>query len=133
MIEAFPAKKKRVNQSRAKEENVTTHPKNFNAVTDGGLFCPSILTFIVLIVRNSHWAFSPSGVPSAVQVRSVMEPSGPPVARTPRCEYSRSWNAIEVIVGTRDENDDVFVRSSIAICRPLTVCRHSLRREQVAI
>ena len=94
-----------------RRKNVLTHPKNFNAVTEGGLFCPSILTFIVLIVRNSHWAFSPSGVPSAVQVRNVMEPSGPPVARTPRWEYSRSWNAIEVIVGTRAENDDVFVRS----------------------
>ena len=129
----FPCKKKKELIRVEQRKNVPTHPKNFNAVTEGGLFCPSILTFIVLIVRNSHWAFSPSGVPSAVQVRSVMEPSGPPVARTPRWEYSRSWNAIEVMVGTRDENDDVFVRSRIAMCRPLTVCRHSFRREQVAI
>ena len=89
MVEAFPVKKKEKKRGHLEVESeertlVRTHPKNFNAVTEGGLFCPSILTFIVLIVRNSHWAFSSSGVPSAVQVRSVMEPSGPPVARTPR-------------------------------------------------
>ena len=48
------------------------------------------LAFIALRVMNSHRAFSPGGVPSVVQVLSVIVPSEPPVASTPRCEYSRS-------------------------------------------
>ena len=45
---------------------------------------PPILAFIVRIARNSQCAFLPFGVPSAVQVRKVIVPSGPPVASTPR-------------------------------------------------
>lgn len=66
--------------------NQFTYPKNLRAVMLGGRVTPrpSSLTFMVLIVRNSHSARSPSGVPSAVHVYSVIDPSGPPVARTPR-------------------------------------------------
>lgn len=81
----------------------------------GGRLYSTTRTFILLMVKNSHAAFSPSGVPSAVHVRSVMVPSGPPVARIPKYEYSRSRNAIEVMVGTIDEKEGVFVRSSVAI------------------
>ena len=130
VIKAFPASAIRLRYSA---DRYRTHPRNFKAVTAGGRLCPAILTFIVLMVRNSHCAFSPSGVPSAVHVRRVIEPSGPPVARTPRCEYSRSWKAMDVIEGTRGENEDVFVRSKVAIGRPLMVCRQSLRREHVAM
>lgn len=66
-----------------------TYPTNFSAVTAGPLL-PTPLTSSVRIVKNSHLALSPSGVPSAAHVRSVIVPSDPPVASTPICEYSRS-------------------------------------------
>ena len=90
------------------------------------------LTFNFLIVKNSHFAFSPAGVPSVLHVLSVMVPSEPPVARTPMREYSRSWNANEVI-GGNGEIEVQKLRSNVAIGRALTVCRHSLYLEHVAM
>jgi hypothetical protein len=112
-----------------------TYPRNFNEVMFGGRVTPrpTIRAFIVLIVTNSQWAFSFSGVSSVVQVRRVIEPSGPPVARTPRWEYSRSWKANAVMVGTSLEKEGVNARSSVAIGLAFMVCRHNFKCEQVAI
>lgn len=106
-------------QKRDRKDQGVTYPKNFNAVTAGGRStpCPTVRTFIVRIVRNSQTAVSPSGVPSVVHVRSVIVPSEPPVAITPRCEYSRSWNAKEVMDGGILSCE----RSRTAIARPLMV------------
>ena len=64
-----------------------TYPKNLRAETAGGLTAPfPTRTFIVRTVTNSHCAFSPSAVPSAVHVLNAMLPSEAPVANIPRCE-----------------------------------------------
>lgn len=108
---------------------------NLSAVTEGvrEIRSPSVrLTFRVLMVKNSHFAFSPSGVPSVLHVRSTIVPSDPPVASTPIREYSRSWKAREVIGGNIDIKAEAL-RSNTAICRPLIVCKQSLYREHVAI
>lgn len=109
---------------------------NLRAVTHGlypfGWTCPSgPFTIKVFNVSNSHFAFSPSGVLSAFQVRRAIVPSGDPVARTPMREYSRSRNARDVIagyeLGTVEES-----RSSETIGRPLMVWSQSFDREHEA-
>src|SRR6266404_522349 len=88
--------------------------------------------FNTLNVTNSHVALSPSGVLSVFHDLSVILPSGDPVAITPRREYSRSWNAIEVIVGGRYERAAEKLRSKLAIGLALIVCRHNFCLEHVA-
>ena len=114
-------------------EKKITHPINFNTVTEGivpALSSARIFRFI--IVTNFQRAFSPIGVSSVVHVLREIVPSGPPVARTPSREYSRSWNAREVIGRKRFEKAGKVVRSKVAMGRALIVCKHSLVREQVA-
>lgn len=89
--------------------------------------------FNTLSVTNSHRAVCPFGVLSAFHDLSVIFPSGDPVARIPRREYSRSWKAREVIVGGTHERVAEKLRSMLAMGLALIVCRHSFCREQVAI
>jgi len=89
--------------------------------------------FSTLNVTNSHRALSSFGVLSAFHVLSVIFPSGDPVARTPRREYSRSWKAREVIVGGTCESVAEKLRSRLAMGLALIVCRHNFSREHVAM
>lgn len=89
--------------------------------------------FSILNVTNSHRALSAFGVLSAFHVLSVILPSGDPVARTPRREYSRSWKAREVIVGSTCGSVAEKLRSRLAMSLALIVCRHSFSREHVAM
>ena len=75
-----------------------TNPTNIIALIVAD-FCASS----VLKVWNLHIAFSPFGVLSVFQVWRVIFPSGVPVARIPRCEYSRSWKVMDVIGGGKYE------------------------------
>ena len=84
-------------------------------------------------MTNPHRALSPFGVLSAFQVLSVIFPSGDPVARTPRREYSRSWKAREVIVGGMGGSVAEKSRSMLAMGLALTVWRHNFCREHVAM
>jgi hypothetical protein len=101
-----------------------THPTNFRAVTGSAPSFPA-LGFSVLRVTNFHCAFSPSGVSSAFHVRRTMFPLDVPVARTPSGEYSRSWNARDVICS--------WPRERVTISRAFTVYSRSSSREQVAM
>jgi hypothetical protein len=97
---------------------------NLMAVTDG-VRVPSTLldkvrAFIVLMVTNFQSALEPSGVSHVFQVRSTIVPSRSPVARTPVCEYSRSWKAKHEIEGGRCGGD---IRSKDAIALALMVCK----------
>lgn len=105
-----------------------TYPANLKAVT--ALCCTDLRT---LKVTNPHRAVSPFGVLSAFQVLSVIFPSGDPVARTPRREYSRSWKARELIVGGTCGSVAEKSRSMLAMGLALTVCRHNFCREHVAM
>jgi hypothetical protein len=105
-----------------------SYPINFNAVIALGFSA-----FNTLNVTNSHTARSPFGVLSVFHDLSVILPSGDPVATTPRREYSRSWNASEVIVGGRYERAPEKLRSMLVMGRALIVCKHSFCREQVAM
>ena len=89
--------------------------------------------FSTLNVTNSHRALSSFGVLSTFHVLSVIFPSGDPVARTPRREYSRSWKAREVIVGSTCGSVAEKLRSRLAMGRALIVCRHNFSREHVAM
>lgn len=53
-------------------------------------------------------------------VLNVIVPSEPPVASTPMREYSRSWNASEVI-GGNGEIEAEALRSNVAMGRALIV------------
>ena len=105
-----------------------TYPANLKAVM--ALCCSDLRT---LNVTNPHRAVSSFGVLSAFQVLSVIFPSGDPVARTPRREYSRSWKARELIVGGTCGSVAEKSRSILAMGLALTVCRHSFCREHVAM
>jgi hypothetical protein len=105
-----------------------SYPTNFNAV-----IALDFSAFNILNVTNSHRARSPFGVRSAFHDLRVIFPSGDPVATTPIREYSRSWNASEVIVGGRYERASEKLRSMLAMGRALIVCRHNFCREQVAM
>jgi hypothetical protein len=112
-----------------------THPINFNAVTEEARVesnpPDSVLTLMDLRVTNFQRALVSSGVSSVFQVLNVIIPSMPPVAKTPVCEYSRSWKAKDVIVGGRFGEDDI--RSNVVIGRALIVCKQSFLLEHVAI
>jgi hypothetical protein len=69
-------------------------------------------------------------VSSVFQVLKVIVPSMPPVAKTPVCEYSRSWKAKDVMVGGRWGDDGI--RSKVVIGRALIVCKQSFILEHVA-
>ncbi len=105
-----------------------TYPLNLSAVMGIGFS-----VFSTLNVTNPHRALSSFGVLSVFHVLSVIFPSGDPVARTPRREYSRSWKAREVIVGGTCNSVAEKLRSMLAMGLALIVCRHNFCREHVAI